>query len=135
MVTDGRAREDAGSTDGAGAADMRHVDALALAKPPQPDHPRGRPAVTRLMTADGGNLVTFTFAPGQSFPDHMVAHPITLQCLSGEFIFGAGEETLRLTPGVIVHCRERVVHWVECPDTAPESNVILVTMLTGERIG
>ena len=129
MVTDGDRREGVGV-----ARVMRPVDVLALAAAPQPDHPRGRPSVKRLLQEDGANLVTFTFAPGQSFPDHSVAHPITVQCLSGDLTFGVGEESIRMTPGVVVHCKERVIHWVECPDTAPESNVLLVTMLTGERV-
>lgn len=64
------------------------IDVLSLAAPPDPEHPRGRPAVKRLMVGDGANLIAFTFAPGQSFPDHSVAHPITVQCLSGELTFG-----------------------------------------------
>ena len=105
----------------------------SIAAPPQPDHPRGRPAVKRLLQGDGANLIAFTFAPGQSFPDHSVAHPITVQCLSGELTFGCGGETIRLAPGTVVHCRERVLHRVDCPDDAPGSNVLLLTMLTGER--
>jgi hypothetical protein len=38
-----------------------------------------------------------------------------------------------MRPGVIIHCAERVTHRVDCPDTAPESSVLLLTMLTGER--
>ncbi|MGO1399314.1 MAG: cupin domain-containing protein [Brevibacterium yomogidense] len=109
------------------------LDVLALAAPPQPGHPRGRPAVKRLLQGDGANLIAFTFAPGQSFPDHSVAHPITVQCLSGELTFGCGGETIRLTPGTVVHCRERVLHRVDCSDDAPDANVLLLTMLTGER--
>lgn len=109
------------------------IDVLSLAAPPDPGHPRGRPAVKRLMAGDGANLIAFTFAPGQSFPDHSVAHPITVQCLSGELTFGCGGETIRLAPGAVVHCRERVLHRVDCPDDAPDANVLLLTMLTGER--
>lgn len=109
------------------------LDALALAAQPDPDHPRGRPAVKRLLQGDGANLIAFTFAPGQSFPDHSVAHPITVQCLSGELTFGCGGETIRLTPGTVLHCRERVLHRVDCPKSAPDANVLLLTMLTGER--
>ena len=93
MVTDGDRREGVGV-----AGVMRPVDVLALAAAPQPDHPRGRPSVKRLLQEDGANLVTFTFAPGQSFPDHSVAHPITVQCLSGDLTFGVGEESIRMTP-------------------------------------
>ena len=128
------AAADGGRTIGEGeAGTATALDVLALAAPPQPDHPRGRPAVKRLLQGDGANLIAFTFAPGQSFPDHSVAHPITVQCLSGELTFGCGDETIRLTPGAVVHCRERVLHRVDCPEDAPDANVLLLTMLTGER--
>ena len=127
-VRDGDRRVGAGR-EGTGAV----LDALALAAAPQPDNPSGRPSVKRLIQADGANLVAFTFAPGQSFPDHSVAHPITVQCLSGELTFTVGGETTQMRPGVVIHCAERVTHRVDCPDTAPESSVLLLTMLTGER--
>ena len=31
------------------------------------------------------------------------------------------------------HLREKVTHRVDCPADAPEKNVLLLTMLTGER--
>lgn len=99
--------------------------------PPDPERPRG--VVKRLFSGDGANLITFTFAPGQSWPDHQAAHPITVQCLAGLLEFSVGEERVRLTPGAVVHLQERVVHRVDCPDDAPEANVLLLTMLTGER--
>ncbi|GAA4512201.1 cupin domain-containing protein [Brevibacterium yomogidense] len=127
--------QDGGRREGVGReGTATTVDALALAAAPNPDHPRGRPSVKRLMQEDGANLVTFTFAPGQTFPDHSVAHPITVQCLSGELTFGCGDETTQMTPGVVVHCKERVTHRVDCPESAPASSVLLLTMLTGERV-
>lgn len=127
--------QDGGRREGVGQeGTATTVDALALAAAPNPDHPRGRPSVKRLIQEDGANLVTFTFAPGQTFPDHSVAHPITVQCLSGELTFGCGDETIRMTPGVVVHCKERVTHRVDCPESAPASSVLLLTMLTGERV-
>lgn len=99
-----------------------------------PDPGRDRGTVKRLLTGDGANLITFTFAPGQSWPDHQAAHPITVQCLNGTLDFTVGERTVRLAPGVVLHLRERVVHRVDCPADAPDpANVLLLTMLTGER--
>lgn len=100
--------------------------------PPDPGRPRG--VVKRLLSGDGVNLITFTFAPGQSWPDHQAAHPITVQCLAGQLDFTVGDEQVRLSPGVVVHLPERVVHRVDCPADAPEANVLLLTMLTGQRL-
>lgn len=94
---------------------------------------RSRGVVKRLLTGDGGNVITFTFAPGQSWPDHQAAHPILVQCLEGELDFTVAERKVRLGPVVVVHLNERIIHRVECPEQAPESNVLLLTMLTGER--
>lgn len=99
-----------------------------------PDPSRDRGTVKRLLSGDGANLITFSFAPGQSWPDHQAAHPITVQCLNGTLDFTVGERTVRLAPGVVLHLRERVEHRVDCPADAPDpSNVLLLTMLTGER--
>lgn len=99
-----------------------------------PDPARERGAVKRLLTGDGANLVTFSFAPGQSWPDHQAAHPITVQCLAGTLDFTVGERTLRLDPGVVVHLKDHIRHQVDCPADAPDAvNVLLLTMLTGER--
>lgn len=99
-----------------------------------PDPTRDRGTVRRMLTGDGVNLITFTFAPGQSWPDHQAAHPITVQCLAGTLDFTVGERTVRLGPGVVVHLKERVLHRVDCPENAADpANVLLLTMLTGER--
>lgn len=101
---------------------------------PAPSPARPRPAVKRLLQGDGANLLTFTFAPGQDLPDHTSAHPITVQCITGTLDFGCGEQTIRMTPGMVIHLREHISHRVDCPADAPDdSNVLLLTMLTGER--
>ncbi|HHU39358.1 MAG TPA: cupin domain-containing protein [Propionibacterium sp.] len=92
-----------------------------------------RPGVQRLLQGDGANVIAFTFTPGQSLPDHKAAHPITVQCLSGVLDFTCGDETVRLAPGVVAHLRDHVVHRVDCPPDADPTNVLLLTMLTGER--
>ncbi|MDN6382860.1 MULTISPECIES: cupin domain-containing protein [Corynebacterium] len=101
---------------------------------PAPAPARPRPMVKRLLQGGGANLITFTFAPGQDLPDHKAAHPILVQCVSGTLDFGCGEETVRMNPGTVIHLREYVVHRVNCPGDAPdEANILLLTMLTGER--
>lgn len=104
-----------------------------LADAPAPDPSRPRPAVARLLQGDGANLIAFTFRPGQNLPDHRSAHPITVQCVEGALDFGCGDETVRLTAGTVIHLREKVTHRVDCPADAPERNILLLTMLTGER--
>ncbi|AJE33514.1 hypothetical protein B842_08325 [Corynebacterium humireducens NBRC 106098 = DSM 45392] len=125
------------SPDTFGDAATRDSDAmtvLALADAaPTPDPSRPRPAVQRLLQGDGANLIAFTFAPGQELPDHRSAHPITVQCLEGVLDFTCGGETVRLAPGVVVHLRAQITHRVDCPADAPERNVLLLSMLTGER--
>lgn len=101
------------------------------APPAQPGKPR--PAVKRLLQGDGANLIAFTFSPGQSLPDHQAAHPITVQCLAGRLEFTSGEDTVDMSPGVVLHLREHVIHRVECPSSAAGEAVLLLTMLTGER--
>jgi quercetin dioxygenase-like cupin family protein len=121
------------------------LDVLALAPAPDPQRRNGRPSVKRLLQGDGANLIAFTFAPGQSLPEHTAAHPITVQCLSGTLTFTCEGQTTVLTPGTIVHCRPHVEHRVDCPagptgtasgaeaEAAASGSVLLLTMLTGER--
>ncbi len=120
---------------GAGVPDSDSMTVLPLTElAPTPNPARPRPAVKRLLQGDGANLIAFTFAPGQDLPDHEAAHPITVQCVSGTLDFGCDGETVRLSPGTVIHLREHVTHRVDCPADAPdEENVLLLSMLTGER--
>ncbi|PAT15949.1 hypothetical protein CKJ84_00775 [Corynebacterium sp. NML 120412] len=57
-----------------------------------------------------------------------------LQCVSGSLEFECGGDRFPLQPGEVVHLRAYVPHAVYCPDSAPEEgNVLLLSMLTGER--
>ncbi len=114
--------------------DSEQMTVLAVpAMTPAPDPARKRPSVIRLLQGDGANVISFGFAPGQELPDHKSAHPITVQCLSGTIDFTCGGETVRMSPGTVIHLREHVVHAVTCPATAEGEAVLLLTMLTGER--
>lgn len=94
-----------------------------------PDGERG--VVRRHHTGDGASLITFTFAPGQGWPEHQAAHPITVQCLAGRLDFTVGDRTERLVPGVVAHLPARVRHDVAAPADSPDAaNVLLLTMLT-----
>ena len=113
------------------ASAMTTLNLLDIA--PDTDPQRPRPGVQRVLSTDGANLILFSFAPGQSLPDHKAAHPITVQTLRGQLNFTHGEETVTLTPGTIVHLPAYEVHKVEA--TAAESGdctpaVLLLTMLT-----
>lgn len=115
--------------DGAGMTVLAVLDAA-----PAP-RAGARPGVQRLLQGDGANVIAFTFTPGQALPDHRAAHPITVQGLSGVLDFTCGDRTVRLLPGVVVHLPGHVTHRVDCPADAPSTNVLLLTMLTGERHG
>lgn len=119
--------------------DRSHRDPAAMTvlrlpeQAPEPRPEKPRPAVQRLLQGDGVNLIAFTFAPGQSLPEHRSAHPITVQCLVGVLDFGYGEQTVRMEPGVVVHLPAHLTHRVDCPGDADENAVLLLSMLTGER--
>lgn len=84
------------------------------------------PAVRRLQTADGVNLISMRFRAGQALPDHRAAHPITVQCLQGQVRFSVGDRTETLTPGRVAHLPAMVPHRVD----ADEDSVFLLSMLT-----
>src|SRR5690625_784344 len=46
---------------------------------------------------------------------------------------GYHDGDIELRPGTVVHLRAMVVHEVSAPDDAADENVLLLTMLTGER--
>lgn len=86
------------------------------------------PAVKRLVTADGVNLIAVSFKAGQVLDDHRCAHPITVQCLRGEVTFQAGDHHETLTPGRIAHLPAQITHRVE----AKEDSIFLLSMLTSQ---
>ena len=98
-----------------------------LDEAPEPHPTRPRPAVKRVLSADGANLILFSFLPGQDLPDHKAAHPITVQVLQGAVTFKCGEHGHVLTPGRIVHLPAYVPHAVTCSE---EPALMLLTMLT-----
>ena len=112
---------------------MLNLDLLAEA--PEPNAQRPRPAVKRVLSADGGNLILFTFNAGQSLPDHKAAHPITVQTLRGEVLFTCEGKEVLLRPGQIIHLPAYVPHRVDAVKSDGDSPAImLLTMLTGETI-
>lgn len=91
------------------------------------------PAITRKLEGDGANLIFLMFTPGQILRSHTTVHPITVQTLKGSLVLGTDDGEIALEPGTVVHLRAMVVHEVSAPDDAAEENVLLLTMLTGER--
>lgn len=117
--------------DGTSAATTVNV----LQQAPAADPNRSSPVAQRLAQADGGNLIAFSFAPGQSMPEHQAAHPIVVQCLSGYLDFTVEGETVPMEPGVVIHVDARVPHEVVCPvNVTADTSVLLLTMLTGETV-
>jgi len=91
------------------------------------------PAITRKLEGDGANLIFLTFTPGQVLRSHTTAHPITVQALKGALILTTDDGDVALEPGTVVHLRAMIVHEVSAPEDAAETNVLLLSMLTGER--
>ena len=91
------------------------------------------PAITRKLEGDGANLIFMTFTPGQVLRAHTTVHPITLQALQGKLTIVTDAGEVDLVPGTVMHLRATVVHEVAAPEDAAEHNVLLLTMLTGEK--
>ncbi|MFC0581424.1 cupin domain-containing protein [Micrococcoides hystricis] len=105
---------------------LNTFDVLQVAPPPRD---RAMPSISRLFEGDGANLIAITFVAGQVLADHRAAHPITVQAICGEVRFMVADRVETLTPGVVVHLPEMVVHRLE----SVQDSVVLLTMLTGER--
>lgn len=109
-----------------------HVTIFNAKDAPEPR--RGTPpAITRKLEGDGVNLIFLTFTPGQVLRSHTTAHPITVQTLKGSLVLTTDDGDVALEPGTVVHLRAMVVHEVSAPDDASDTNVLLLSMLTGER--
>lgn len=115
----------------AGAASLTVLDCRAKAPASNPDSER--PAVKRLLSGDGTNIIVFNFAAGQCLNDHRAAFPITVECIEGELEFGCGETTIELKPGTIAHLPAYVTHRVDCPAHAEGNNILVLHMLTGAQ--
>lgn len=107
-----------------------HVLNAADAPAPRTGTP---PAITRKLEGDGANLILMTFTPGQVLRAHTTAHPITLQTLQGTLNVVTDDGEVNLVPGTVMHLRAMIVHEVSAPPDAEDRNVLLLTMLTGER--
>lgn len=116
------------------------LDLVDLAPPTDPE--RKRPGVKRILNGERANLILFSFAPGQTLPDHKAAHPITVQTIRGQVKFTCGEKTATLSPGKMVHLPAYKVHSVAAPLPEMDSDspaeqadaqpaLMLLTMLTG----
>lgn len=126
---------DNSSTDENGSARSGAATTILLPQQaPAADPSRTSPVAERVVHADGGSIIVFTFAPGQSMPEHNAAHPITVQCISGHLNFTVGGESISLDPGVVLHLDARVPHDVSCPENVTQNSVMLLTMLTGETV-
>lgn len=98
-----------------------------------------RPAVARLATLPGANIIVFRFAPGQCLNDHTAAHPITVQCVRGELDFtvytsapgstATTTQAFRLRPGRVIHLDAYELHRVDAVDGCDDA-LLLLTMLT-----
>ncbi|APQ54416.1 Cupin [Corynebacterium pseudotuberculosis] len=104
-----------------------------LREAPKADPDRKIPTVSRLLQAEGANIIVFTFTPGQILNDHKAAHPVTIQCLKGSLDVECPDQTVRLTPGKVLHLPQRVIHKVSSPSEASSEAILLLTMMTGQN--
>lgn len=86
----------------------------------------GKPAVKRLASNTGVNLIAMRFRAGQVLPHHRARYPITVQCVSGSLIFSVGDRQEELTPGTVCYLPAMVPHRVE----AKQESVFLLSMHT-----
>lgn len=98
-----------------------------------PDPERALPATRRILKADGVDLISFTFSPGQVLGDHHAPYPITVHCLEGEVDFIIGDDTIRMKEGTLLHLEEGITHHVQATADAIAPATILVSLLTGGR--
>lgn len=110
---------------------MTVLSALDLV--PDVDLSRPKPAVKRVFSGDGSNVILFNFGPGQRLLEHRAVHPIMVQCLRGQLSFGCAEQIVVMRPGTILHLDARVSHRVDCAEDAAASNVLQLVMLTGKK--
>ncbi|WBT07942.1 cupin domain-containing protein [Corynebacterium sp. SCR221107] len=113
---------------------MTVIKTATAAPVPQPD--KSRPSAVRYLQGDGANVILFTFTPGQALKEHKAAHPITVECVKGALQFGCQGQEVHLTPGTVVHLTAYVAHEVVCAPQlsgVEDTNVLLLTMLTGEK--
>ncbi|EEW49396.1 cupin domain protein [Corynebacterium efficiens YS-314] len=98
-----------------------------------PDPGRTLPATRRILKAEGVDLISFTFSPGQVLGEHHTAHPVTIQCLDGEIDLVLADTTVRLRQGTLLHLEAGITHHVQATPEATEPATILVSLLTGHR--
>lgn len=101
-------------------------DVMAAAPDPKPQG--DRPAIKRIFSGDGVNLIVAVFLPGQCLPDHTAAHPITVQTVSGQLSFTCGDEKATLTPGSLVHVPAYEQHRVDYDDPSGDPVVMMISM-------
>ncbi|MGE5589607.1 MAG: cupin domain-containing protein [Bacillota bacterium] len=70
------------------------------------DIPQRRP----LVETDEMRLLSLCLRAGQALPPHAAPCDLTLQCLEGRGTFLAEDQTIEMTPGVLVHLPRHVQH-------------------------
>ena len=61
-----------------------------------------------VLTAEGVRLVLFSFDTGQELSEHTAVMPVLLQVLEGNLTVSAGDRSVHLRPGGVVHLPARV---------------------------
>ena len=110
---------------------MSFHDLCAVA--PEPKVEGDRPAIKRIFSGAGVNLIMVVFSKGQCLPDHSAAHPITVQTLTGSVTFSCGECCETLTPGTLVHVPAYERHRVDYAGSNGEPVIMMISMFPQEK--
>lgn len=68
---------------------------------------------TKILRAEGVNVVLFSFDQGEELSEHTAAMPVIVQALEGELEITADGKTVTLRPGGLVHFTTRLPHAVK----------------------
>jgi len=82
------------------------------------------PRTTQLVRETGLRSILLHLNAGETIPEHQAPGAITVQCLTGEVTFNAGEEKAQLTGGRLISLAPRQPHSL----SATQESLLLVTL-------
>ena len=77
------------------------------------------------LRAEGVRIVLFSFDTGQELTEHTAAMPVLLHLLDGGITVTAGDDTVELLPGGVIHLPARQSHSL----VATQPSRMVLTML------
>ena len=77
------------------------------------------------LRAEGVRIVLFSFDTGQELTEHTAAMPVLLHLIDGAITLTAGDDTVELLPGGVIHLPARQPHSL----VATQPSRMVLTML------